>query len=194
MGNKPQPHMLLFHSKKSLFSFSWSIPDELTLAGLTTWPRVDTGALDTANIGNLSHLDMRFLDAEKTNNGKSDILRSAILYEHGGVYIDADTLWVNGRCLDDVLMLASDTGFVAAMEPEQTWCASGVIGVVKRHPVTKLFMQSQHILSTGGRKGDAWQTIGPLAVSAAMSASDNFGTSMHCRPSSKAGKQLVLPP
>jgi mannosyltransferase OCH1-like enzyme len=100
--------------------------------------------------------------------GKSDVLRAAILYEHGGVYVDADTQWVNDHCLDDILDVACGTGFLAAMEPQQQYCANGVLAAVKRHPVTRMYMHMQRTLTSDGRKGDAWQTLGPLAVSAAM--------------------------
>lgn len=142
------------------------------------------------NISELKYLDMKFYNQEATPNGKSDILRAAIVYEYGGVYIDADSQWVNNMCLDDFMLLASDTGFIAAIEPGKTWAASGVIGAVRHHPVSKLYQQAQVILSTGGRGGAPWQRLGPLGVSAAMTVADNHASSQHCL--ANVGSKIVL--
>jgi mannosyltransferase OCH1-like enzyme len=45
----------------------------------------------------------RIFDAEKEYYGKADILRYAILYTHGGVYIDADIVWVNNKSLNPII-------------------------------------------------------------------------------------------
>ena len=42
-------------------------------------------------------------DLETTYNGKSDILRYLILYIHGGIYIDADSVWINEKSFDSLL-------------------------------------------------------------------------------------------
>jgi hypothetical protein len=98
--------------------------------------------------------------------GQADVLRAAILYEHGGVYVDADTQWVNHHCLDGILALASTTGFLAALEPSK--------------PVTWQYMHVQRTLTSDGRSGAPWQTTGPLAVSAAMRGAHNYHRSRHC--------------
>ena len=36
---------------------------------------------------------------ERSYNGKSDILRYLILYVHGGIYVDADSVWVNDKAM-----------------------------------------------------------------------------------------------
>jgi len=120
-----------------------------------------------------------------------------VLFEQGGVYIDADTQWVNGKCLDDIMLLASDTGFLAAIEPKKQHAANGVIAAVRHHPVMKLHQQAQVILSTGGRGGDPWQRLGPLAISAAMTVADNHASSAYCSSARRAqpapaGGRLVL--
>lgn len=146
------------------------------------------------NLSELRHLDRAFFDKEGTFYGKSDILRLAAIYEHGGVYIDADTQWVNDKCLDDILLLASDTGFFAATEPGKPFAANGVYGAVRHHPVTRLYQQTQVILSTGGRGGAPWQRLGPLGISAAMGAADNHASSQHCTADSGSQGKLKLQP
>lgn len=132
------------------------------------------------NLSSLFYLDVDLLEDEDTLHGKTDIARGAILYEHGGVYIDADTLWVNNHCLNDVLELSSTTGFFAAIEPTdqvggcQNHVANGVIGAVQHHPIIKEYMQVQQVFQTSkGASASAWERLGPLALSAALQSATN---------------------
>lgn len=72
-------------------------------------------------------------DLEPTWNGKSDILRYVILKEYGGIYIDADSVWVNNKSFDDLINCEED--IFAAKEPTTSHITGGVIGSVKDHPV-----------------------------------------------------------
>jgi mannosyltransferase OCH1-like enzyme len=134
------------------------------------------------DVADLTHLRKHFYESEVTLNGKSDWLRAAILYEHGGVYIDADSQWVNDRCLDAFITLASQTGFLVALEPQQAHAAPGVILSVKRHPVLSRMMDMQVMLTTNPatRGSAAWQRVGPGAITAALKRSDNHGQSAYC--------------
>ena len=134
-----------------------------------------------SNLSGLLHLDENFLDGEPTLYGKADIVRGAILYQHGGLYIDADTLWVNGQCLDDILTVSSTTGFFAAIEPAgsegacQGHVANGVMGAIKHHPVVLEYMHVQQVFQiTKGPGTNAWERLGPLALSAALETANNF--------------------
>jgi hypothetical protein len=145
------------------------------------------------NLSSLRTLDTTFFEEEPTHNGKANILRAAILYEHGGVYVDADIQWVNDKCLDDFLLLASDTGFLAAMEPGTQFVANSVIGAVRHHPVARLYQQVQVILSTDNRTGEPWQRTGPLGLNAAMRVADNHASSRHCAQSTTKLPQQEAP-
>jgi hypothetical protein len=73
-------------------------------------------------------------DLEKTWNGKSDILRYIILYEYGGIYIDADSVWVNNKNFNDLII--NSKGFFAAYENENTKSlVGGVIGTYKNNHI-----------------------------------------------------------
>ncbi len=72
-------------------------------------------------------------DLESTWNGKSDILRYLILYKYGGIYIDADSVWLNNKNFDD--LLKQSTGFFAANEPDSNHITGGVIGSHKENVV-----------------------------------------------------------
>lgn len=73
-------------------------------------------------------------DLEVTLNGKSDLMRYLILYKNGGIYIDADSVWLNNKSLDD-LIANCDTGLFAAKDPTADYVTGGVIGSTKGHHI-----------------------------------------------------------
>ncbi|DBB14309.1 TPA: hypothetical protein ACH3X3_001244 [Trebouxia sp. C0006] len=140
------------------------------------------------NYSSLQHLDPIQLEPESILSGQADIVRGAILYQHGGVYIDADTLWINGHCLDGLLDLASTTGFLTAIEPAgdeglcQDRVANGVMAAVRHHPVVREYMQVQRFFTISKGLGvHPWERLGPLALTAAVNVADNF----NCLPERK---------
>jgi hypothetical protein len=108
---------------------------------------------------------------------KSDILRYEVLYREGGVYLDADTLWIPGRSMDSLLDQAAQTGVFAATHarnPTTNYTmtdikhgflllSSSFFGVRPRHPALsrvveevatqyenlRIFQQQEPIVSTG---------------------------------------------
>ncbi len=66
--------------------------------------------------------------------GKADIARYEIVHRHGGVYVDADSVWL-GRPLEPVLEEAAELGFFGALEgsPELVMC--GFFGGAPGHPI-----------------------------------------------------------
>jgi len=80
----------------------------------------------------LNELDMinkNLYISEPTLYGKADIARLEIIYKFGGIYIDADSVWVNNKSLNELTEQASNTGVFMAWE--NTNCqliANGVIG------------------------------------------------------------------
>ena len=57
-------------------------------------------------------------DLEQTYNGKSDILRYLILYIHGGIYIDADMVWINEKSFDKLLEQVNESDVFAGKSPD----------------------------------------------------------------------------
>jgi GT2 family glycosyltransferase len=94
-------------------------------------------------------------------NGKADIIRWEILYEYGGVFLDADSICVEP--IDDTLMNCES---FAGWEHEQLrpgLIATGTMGFPPKHPLVKdaiewMKSNSVHVQTTGQR---AWQTVGP---------------------------------
>ena len=130
---------------------------------------IDTFRLDYINknpeyqyfLWNEENIDQLFVDfpnyrivydLESTYNGKSDILRYLILYIHGGIYIDADSVWINEKSFDTLLEQVNESDVFAGKSPdnldelskkdkkyENTICG-GVMGSSKNNPLMKLLI------------------------------------------------------
>ena len=94
-------------------------------------------------------------------NGKADIIRWEILYEYGGVFLDADSICVEP--IDDVLM---STESFAGWEHEELrpgLIATGTMGFPPKHPLVKDAIQwvKEHCVSVQKTQHRAWKTVGP---------------------------------
>lgn len=102
--------------------------------------------------------------------GKADILRYEILYRYGGLYIDADTRWLNGKPLDDLRWLADGVGIFAAAEDGEM-LANGVIGCTRGHPAMRLLiatLASTYAATRIERRWPPWIASGPRFFSEVM--------------------------
>jgi len=103
--------------------------------------------VDAQNI--ISRYSPQLLDiyrAEPTYYGKADILRLVIIYYFGGVYIDADTIWIKseedntGKSLDPYI---SNCTFFAGYEREyDSLIANSVFGAVPESYVVKTLIST----------------------------------------------------
>jgi mannosyltransferase OCH1-like enzyme len=75
----------------------------------------------------------KIYDIEKTWYGKADILRYMILYVYGGIYIDADCVWINNKSLNNLICKSKETNFFAGLVPNKKYIANGVIGCSKEN-------------------------------------------------------------
>ena len=59
-------------------------------------------------------------DNEKFYNGKSDIARYEILSKFGGLFIDADSLWIkkSKNCLDDIISKMNHMVYFVLQDPK----------------------------------------------------------------------------
>ena len=94
-------------------------------------------------------------------NGKADIIRWEILYEYGGVFLDADSICIDP--IDDVLM---STESFAGWEHEELrpgLIATGTMGFPPKHPLVKDAIQwmKEHCVSVEKTQHRAWKTVGP---------------------------------
>lgn len=94
--------------------------------------------------------------------GKTDIYRWEILYQYGGIFIDADAICIEP--LDEFFM---DTDGFASYENEYTrkgLVAVGTMGFQKNHPLCKEAVDWCRANSELIRTHRAWQTTGPTMV------------------------------
>ena len=73
---------------------------------------------------------------------KVDILRLIILYEYGGIYIDADSVWLNNKSFNELLEKSKNTYFFVGTSPNENenskfFLTNGVFGCKKSHPYLK---------------------------------------------------------
>lgn len=79
---------------------------------------------------------------EETYNGKSDLLRYLILYKYGGIYIDADSVWINNKNFDELLNKVNDTGVFVSHEPNKNDICGGVMGSTVNNIYMKELIQN----------------------------------------------------
>jgi mannosyltransferase OCH1-like enzyme len=99
-------------------------------------------------------------DKEPTYNGKSDILRYEILYQNGGIYIDADSFIMRPFQLDSLIQQFNrDAGF--GFEVDGRLVCGGVSLAIKG----SLFMQKCiEELPKRDMSLMAWQSVGPALI------------------------------
>ena len=83
----------------------------------------------------LNMINKEHYKSEKNVRGKADILRYEILYQYGGIFIDADSLCINiKRSLNELLI--DNIKFFACREPKnKQYIANGVIYCNKNNNV-----------------------------------------------------------
>lgn len=72
---------------------------------------------------------------------KADLLRLIILYEYGGIFIDADSVWINNKSLDTLIIESGTTNLFIGRTPNTDkndsnyYLTNGVIGVSQGNPL-----------------------------------------------------------
>ena len=94
-------------------------------------------------------------------NGKADIMRWELLYEYGGIFIDADSFCI--KPIDDMLQ---NTKAFAGWEHEvlrKGLIATGTMGFPPKHPLCLAAIEwiKVHCVDMKICKAAAWQTVGP---------------------------------
>jgi len=143
------------------------------------WREEDIDGIDMQN--------REIYDEEYGYCGKADIARYEILYQHGGIWIDADAVWLGDKSLDPLIEGAKKTNFFAAHEPSKSFpvmspstannksayaawkrslLAIGVIGASKEHPNLKFLLDELSKLKGGytelRKKQQITHTTGPV--------------------------------
>ena len=108
----------------------------------------------------------KIYDNEKTYYGKADIARLLILYYYGGIYIDADSVWINNKKLDHLIDISKKTGLFAGYEPNKNYVANGVIGSTKKNSnilllINKLLNMDYDLIRS---TKEPWEVTGPILL------------------------------
>ena len=113
-------------------------------------------------------------DQEKMYQCKADLLRLEVLWNEGGIYIDADMVWLS-KDLQDVLDASKDSGFFCGYEPDTKDKPYSVIGnsfiaATPKHPLVDMLIKYIQGIYHHKRPyhGVEWVT-GPLAYTKCIS-------------------------
>lgn len=110
----------------------------------------------------LNMINKDLYNAEPTLYGKADIARYEILYLYGGVFIDADSVWINDNNLDDIINLGKDTGFIVAYETEKkNLIANGTIFANKNNDLMLGLIYTLRNTYHKRQNLEAYQVTGP---------------------------------
>tara|TARA_Y100000389_G_C17451110_1_gene514865 strand:+ start:156 stop:2255 length:2100 start_codon:yes stop_codon:yes gene_type:complete len=164
IGEKEQPNIYIdtWRNNYILQNQDWNY---------TLWNEKLIDQLFQDNIqDNLVNILYKLYNIEETMYGKSDIARYFILYYNGGIYIDADCVWINNKSLNPLLDGSRNTNFFAALEADKCpYIANSVIGSTIKHSnllkLMNIIASYQYNYVELRKKYDAWEIIGPLLIS-----------------------------
>ena len=94
---------------------------------------------DEEKINKLEMINRTIYDFEPTLRGKSDIARYEILYQYGGIFLDADSYWIEKPNSDLNILLdnSKDAEFFCVNEPlNKQFFANGIFGCSKNNDIT----------------------------------------------------------
>ena len=123
-------------------------------------------------INNIKMINHNIYNSEPTLRGKSDIARYEILNLYGGIFLDADSYWIEKDNSDLGLLIEivdkSCKSFFCAKEPKNTqYFANGVFGSYKNNEILKELIDylNKNYYSDkkkNSHKYDIWQVTGPV--------------------------------
>jgi len=167
IGSSPKPH----HWTNSWeFEYLASHPDwEYKL-----WTENNIGEFDIIHTNAYAQSDLLC---------KADLLRYSILYKYGGIYIDADSLYINSKSLEDYIESVDKSGIIMVEEPfqevEQSLISIGVIASVAGNELLKYFtcraVNAINDALEQQTEFQAWQVSGPLIVTQVMKKIHTYG-------------------
>jgi mannosyltransferase OCH1-like enzyme len=145
----------------------WIGPRPAPVSWMRTWREInpDFGyrlwnddAIETFGLRN-HDVYHRFLD-EELYDGAADVARVEILHEHGGVYVDADSVALRPIGVAPFM----EAGFFAQHEPNEAHpglITNAFMGAVRHHPVLARYIE---VLSRIGSLRPMWRLSGPGAL------------------------------
>ncbi len=149
----------------------WLGPLEPLKAAMNTWPKLhpdwEYRLWTEDNMPSL--VNQEAFDSADNYPQKSDILRYELLYNYGGVYVDADEYCI--KPLDEIIDLVaqSNQAVFAANEGNRelpNLIANGMLGCTKHHP----FMLEVANNIDAKNKEPAWKSTGPAYLTRMIQA------------------------
>jgi len=107
------------------------------------------------DIDDLGLVNRKQYDEMEEYCGKADIARYEIIYRYGGMYIDADTMW-----LENPIHPKFFKGSINFFKEDNGLIANGWINAVKNHPFLKLVIDE----IPKREKRAAWLSVGPTLL------------------------------
>ena len=107
-------------------------------------------------IDELKLVNKKQFDAMKEYCGKADIARYEIVYRYGGMYIDADTLWLENPIKPNFLK-----GSINFFYEKENLIANGWFVANRNHPFLKLVIDE---IPKRDMNKPAWKSVGPQLI------------------------------
>ena len=115
---------------------------------------------DDKKVSEMEMTNRSFYDSQDTFNGKSDVLRYEILYQYGGIYIDADSVIVKPEKFHELLRnFKADAGF--GFEIDGKLACGGVSISIKNSIFMKKCIEE---IPKRNMNVLAWQSVGPQLI------------------------------
>ena len=119
-----------------------------------------------------NHPAKSLYDIQQQYSAKSDIARFEILAKYGGIYVDADTVFLSQNA--EKLLNWRDLVIVPDPDPNNKLIRTGIIGCTQEHPFLKFISETMHTI-IGSRQRmfgyayeSSWITTGPAFFSEAF--------------------------
>lgn len=131
------------------------------------WGNKEIAELDLSPYTGIQELMDEYGAREKSYKyaGQADILRTVLLYVYGGVYIDSDSVIVNGQRFDRFLRDNSASIFYGWENKDIGLIANGVIGCPKGHAYMKKCLEDMPDYARTHATKPVWERTGPYFVS-----------------------------
>jgi mannosyltransferase OCH1-like enzyme len=124
------------------------------------------------DIDKLNMINRDLYNMETSYAGKADIARYEILYQYGGVYIDADSIHINDKKLDNLIENTNENGIFCAKEKENDYLANSVIGATPYNSLIYLVIARLREVYMDRRikqKYRPFEVTGPLLITEVLS-------------------------
>jgi mannosyltransferase OCH1-like enzyme len=134
---------------------------------LTSHPNWEYHLWTENEIKDLKLINNDLYKNEESLVAKSDILRYEILYQFGGIYFDADILWLNNKSLNDLLTDTNQSGIFVGREDHRL-LGSSVIGSSQKNKILKEVIDQLRINYKTLRVDNSfppWIATGPVLFS-----------------------------